>query len=112
MCAGNHDLCAMSRRTFFDEFLSPLCDDSQATFPSTNNFDNPSLYFDYVCPHPEGRESSGLRLIFIDGYEFSSFGAISEDYAKEADLLLKSKNKNLSCDPQGDWYVGLKEEVF
>lgn len=117
MCVGNHDLVAMSRRSFFDSFLSHLSTDPSATFaPSDFNGNataispRPPLYFDYVCRHPTSIEHS-IRLIFLDGYEISVCGAISDKMQEEADAILAAKNKNLSAGPQADWFAGLADEV-
>lgn len=117
MCAGNHDLVAMSRRSFFDSFLSHLSIDPYASLaPSLSNgtataeSPRPLLYFDYVCRHPSRAERS-LRLIFLDGYEVSVCGALTDEMQEEANENLKLKNKNLSTSPQGDWFTGLADEI-
>lgn len=117
MCVGNHDLVAMSRRSFFDSFLSHLSTDPYASFaPSLSNGtaaaenSRPRLYFDYVCRHPSRAERS-LRLIFLDGYEVSVCGALTDEMQEEANEILKLKNKNLCASPQGDWFAGLADEV-
>ena len=117
MCVGNHDLVAMSRRSFFDSFLSNLSTDPSATFAPSDADGNaatlsprPPLYFDYVCHHPT-RAKHSVRLIFLDGYEISVCGAISDRMQEEACAILTAKNKNLSTVPQGNWFAGLADEV-